>query len=199
MPLTNMNSDDRQRDQAQPDADRPAEPVARCGPPAARTRCSRAAARDRRRGSAARAASDRPPPSGADPVALERLLGRPAGEREHRRRDEQHRSDRVDRVRERGRSSGLRSSWRIVAASGRTGSNRKVSPSSGLAAKARLPATIASITASPSARAVASTVAAAIAGRAVRSDTRQIVRQRLTPSAASPPATTRARRRARWR
>ena len=40
--------------------------------------------------------------------------------------------------------------------------------------------------ASPSARAVASTVAAAIAGRAVRSDTRQIVRQRLTPRAAEP-------------
>jgi hypothetical protein len=43
--------------------------------------------------------------------------------------------------------------------------------------------------ASPSARAVASTVAATIAGRAVRSDTRQIVRQRLTPSAAEPSAT----------
>ena len=40
--------------------------------------------------------------------------------------------------------------------------------------------------ASPSARAVASTVAATIAGRAVRSETRTIVRQRLTPSAADP-------------
>ena len=40
--------------------------------------------------------------------------------------------------------------------------------------------------ASPSARAVASTVAATIAGRAVRSDTRTIVRQRLTPSATDP-------------
>ena len=40
--------------------------------------------------------------------------------------------------------------------------------------------------ASPSARAVASTVAATIAGRAVRRDTRTIVRQRLTPSAAEP-------------
>ena len=48
------------------------------------------------------------------------------------------------------------------------------------------PETIASITASPSARAVASTVAAAIAGRAMRSETRQMVRQRLTPSAAEP-------------
>ena len=40
--------------------------------------------------------------------------------------------------------------------------------------------------ASPSARPVASTAPAMIAGRAVRSDTRQIVRQRLTPSAAEP-------------
>ena len=40
--------------------------------------------------------------------------------------------------------------------------------------------------ASPSARAVASTTAAEIAGRAARSETRQIVRQRLTPRAAEP-------------
>ena len=59
-------------------------------------------------------------------------------------------------------------------------------PSSGLAAKPRPPETIASIIASPSARAVARTVAAMIAGRAVRSETRQIVRQRLTPSASDP-------------
>src|SRR6202022_4158338 len=63
---------------------------------------------------------------------------------------------------------------------------RKVTPSSGLAEKARPPETIASITASPSARAVASTVAAAIAGRAVRRETRPMVRQRFTPRAADP-------------
>ena len=40
--------------------------------------------------------------------------------------------------------------------------------------------------ASPSARAVASTAPAMIAGRAVRSETRHVVRQRLTPSAAEP-------------
>ncbi len=40
--------------------------------------------------------------------------------------------------------------------------------------------------ASPSARAVPSTVAETIAGRAARTDTRQIVRQRLTPSATEP-------------
>ncbi len=74
----------------------------------------------------------------------------------------------------------------IVAASGRTGSNRNVIPSSGLAAKPRPPETIESMIASPSARAVASTVAATIAGRAVRSETRTIVRQRLTPSATEP-------------
>ncbi len=59
-------------------------------------------------------------------------------------------------------------------------------PSSGLGEKPREPATIASMIASPSARAVASTAAATIAGRTVRSDTRQVVRQRLTPSAAEP-------------
>jgi len=74
----------------------------------------------------------------------------------------------------------------IVAANGRTGSNRKVMPSSGLAEKPRPPETMASMIASPSARAVASTVAATIAGRAVRNDTRTIVRQRLTPSAIDP-------------
>ena len=50
----------------------------------------------------------------------------------------------------------------------------------------REPETIDSMIASPSARAVASTAPATIAGRAVRSDTRHVVRQRLTPSAAEP-------------
>src|SRR5271167_1405914 len=74
----------------------------------------------------------------------------------------------------------------IVGANGCTGSYRNVSPSSGLGEKGRPPATIASMIASPSARAVASTAAAMMAGRAVRTDTRQIVRQRLTPSATEP-------------
>src|SRR5580693_4510775 len=74
----------------------------------------------------------------------------------------------------------------IVAAKGRTGSNRNVAPSSGLAANPREPETIESMIASPSARAVASTAPAMIAGRAVRSETRHVVRQRLTPSAAEP-------------
>src|ERR1700722_2069599 len=74
----------------------------------------------------------------------------------------------------------------IVAASGLTGSKKKVRPSSGLAAKPRDPDTIESMIDSPSARAVARIAAATIAGRAVRSDTRHVVRQRLTPSAAEP-------------
>ena len=67
-----------------------------------------------------------------------------------------------------------------------TGSKKNVNPSSGLGAKPRDPDTIESMIDSPSALAVASTAAATIAGLAVRSDTRQVVRQRLTPSAADP-------------
>src|SRR6185437_9020509 len=74
----------------------------------------------------------------------------------------------------------------IVAASGLTGSKKKVTPSSGFGEKPREPLTIESMIDSPKARAVASTAAATIAGRAVRSETRHVVRQRLTPSAAEP-------------
>ncbi len=74
----------------------------------------------------------------------------------------------------------------IDAASGWIGSNKNVSPSSGLGAHGRPPPSIASMIASPSARAVPSTVADTIAGRAARTDTRHVVRQRLTPSAIEP-------------
>ena len=74
----------------------------------------------------------------------------------------------------------------IVAASGREGSKKKISPSAGLGANPTLPETMLSITASPSARAVASTVPATSAGRAVRTPTFQNVRQRLTPRASDP-------------
>src|SRR5919197_3883591 len=74
----------------------------------------------------------------------------------------------------------------IVAASGRVGSRKNVTPSSGLGAKPTEPDTIESMIASPSALAVARTAAATIAGRAARTEIVQIVRQRFTPSAADP-------------
>ena len=74
----------------------------------------------------------------------------------------------------------------IVAASGRAGSTKKMTPSSGFGAKPTEPVTIESMIASPSARAVASTAAATIAGRAARTLTVHSARQRLTPSETEP-------------
>src|SRR3984957_8665140 len=74
----------------------------------------------------------------------------------------------------------------IVAAKGLTGSKKTLTPPRGLGEKPREPLTIESMIDSPKALAVASIAAATIAGRAVRSETRQVVRQRFTPSAAEP-------------
>ena len=102
--LDEHEQDDRRPRSGTARCRRPAQPVAdaidqRPGGGALRAR-ARSTCRPRRAGSPALRW-----PSGADPVALERLLGRPAGERQQRRRDEQHRGHRVDRVAPAGRSS----------------------------------------------------------------------------------------------
>src|SRR6202051_2636624 len=74
----------------------------------------------------------------------------------------------------------------IADASGRSGSKKKIQPSTGLGAKEREPETIWIITASPSALAVASTVAATIAGRIAFRVTAITARTGLTPRATAP-------------
>src|SRR3954454_13045989 len=71
---------------------------------------------------------------------------------------------------------------RIVAASGRDGSTKKIAPSAGLGEKPIEPETIASITTPPRPRATARTVPATRTGRAVRTAIFQNVRQLLIPS-----------------
>ena len=83
------------------------------------------------------------------PVSLHRLLRRPADERQHRGAEQQHRRHREERVPHRRRRQLLRR-CRIVAASGRDGSKKKISPSAGFGANATPPVTM---RASPSRRA----------------------------------------------